>query len=294
MRSTSTSLRFAILITGASGFLDAYMRAPRADVPVSSLLRLTCPLSVPAPSFGDMRRFVEEDLTGAEFRECELDGARFLGVVMQDVEIDGLVTQLVVNGVEVMGFVEAELDRRYPVRLLIRSDEPADLRKAWSQLSAGWETTIARIRQTPGVELESVNGEWSALQTLRHLVFVHDSWFRRCCLGSADLFKPMGIGPSIEPYRGAHGVDLSLEPTLDEVAMVRREQAAELQVWLDSVTSEQLAAAAPVPDDDVWPPYARGRTVRQCLGTVLNEEWEHHRFATRDLDRIASSATPDS
>ena len=83
-----------------------------------------------------MRRFVEEDLTGAEFRECELDGARFVGVVMQNVEIDGLVTHLVVNGVEVSGYVETELDRRYPVRLLIRSDEPADLGDAWRRLNA--------------------------------------------------------------------------------------------------------------------------------------------------------------
>jgi len=64
-----------------------------------------------------MRRFVDEDLTGAVFRECGLDGARFVGVVMQNVEIDGLVTHLVVNGVEVTGYVETELDRRYPVRL---------------------------------------------------------------------------------------------------------------------------------------------------------------------------------
>jgi DinB superfamily len=240
-----------------------------------------------------MRRFVEEDLTGAEFRECELNGARFLGVVMQHVEIDGLITHLVVNGVEVMGFVETELDRRYPVRLLIRSNEPVDLRDAWRQLRADWATTSARIRQTPGVEHESVNGEWSAVQTLRHLVFVHDSWFRRCCLGSTDLFTPMGIGPSVEPYRQAHGLDLSLEPSFDEVVMVRQAQAAELEAWIDSVTPEQLVATAPVPDDDVWPPYARGRTVRQCLGTVLNEEWEHHRFTTRDLDRISDRVTPD-
>jgi len=72
-----------------------------------------------------MRRFDDEDLTGAEFRECDLSRARLVGVVMQDVEIDGLVTNLVVNGVEVMSYVEAELDRRHPVRLLIRSDEPA-------------------------------------------------------------------------------------------------------------------------------------------------------------------------
>ncbi len=240
-----------------------------------------------------MRRFVEEDLTGAEFRECEFDGARFLGVVMQDVEIDGLITDLVVHGVEVMGFVNAELDRRYPVRLLMRSNEPADLRDAWRQLRSDWVATGTRMRQTPGVEHESVNGEWSAVQTLRHLVFVHDSWFRRCCVGYTDLFTPMGIGPSVEPYREAHGLDLSLEPSLDEVAMVRQAQAAELEAWVDSVTAEQLAATAPVPDDDVWPPYARGRTVRQCLGTVLNEEWEHHRFTTRDLDRITGRATLD-
>jgi hypothetical protein len=137
-----------------------------------------------------------------------------------------------------------------------------------------------------------VNDEWSAVETLRHLVFVHDSWFRRCCLGSTDLFTPMGIGPSAEPYRAAHGLDLSLEPTLDEVVTVRQAQAAELEAWIDSVTPEQLAAAAPVPDDDVWPPYARGRTVRQCLGTVLNEEWEHHRFTTRDLELLPRWDSP--
>lgn len=219
---------------------------------------------------------MEEDLTGAEFRECEFDGARFAGVVMQDVEIDGLISNLLVNGVEVTGYVDRELDRRYPVRLLIRSDEPVDLRNAGRKLNADWATTIARIRQTPGVEHESVHDEWSAVQTLRHLVFVHDSWFRRCCLGSTDLFTPMGIGPSVEPYREAHGLDLSLEPSFDEVATVRQAQAAERESWLDAVTEEQLAAPAPVPDDDVWPPYARGRTVLQCLRTVLNEECEHH------------------
>jgi hypothetical protein len=130
--------------------------------------------------------------------------------------------------------------------------------------------------------------------TLRHLVFVHDSWFRRCCLGSTDLFTSIGIGPSVEPYRQAHGLDLSLEPSLDEVVSVRQAQTAELECWLESVTPGQLAAPAPVPDDDVWPPYARGRTVRQCLGTVLNEQWEHHRFTVRDLNLIGHIITSDS
>ncbi len=72
-----------------------------------------------------------------------------VGVVMQDAEIDGLVTNLVVNGVEVMSYVEAELDRRHPVRQLIRSDEPGDLREAWRQLRDDWATTTGRVRSMP-------------------------------------------------------------------------------------------------------------------------------------------------
>jgi hypothetical protein len=237
-----------------------------------------------------MARYVDEDLHGVEFRECDLTGARLIGVVMQDAVIDGLISNLVVNGVEVTEYVEAELDRRHPVRLLIRSANPADLREAARQLHADWTATIGRIRRTPGIERRSVNDEWSAVQTLRHLVFVHDSWFRRCCLGSTQLFTPMGIGPAVEPYRAAHGLDLSLDPDLDDIVRVRDAQAAELEAWLDEVTAAQLAAPAPVPADDVWPPYARGRSVRQCLGTVLNETFEHHGFCVRDLDLIEAPA----
>ena len=119
---------------------------------------------------------------------------------MQDAVIDGLVTNLVVNGVEVTAYVEQELDRRHPVRLLVRSDDPDDLRRAARQLRADWAATVARMRQAPGVEHASVNDEWSAVQTLRHLVFVHDSWFRRCCLGSTEAFTSMGLG-----HRGRAG-----------------------------------------------------------------------------------------
>ncbi|HEY3529376.1 MAG TPA: DinB family protein [Nocardioides sp.] len=237
-----------------------------------------------------MKRYVDEDLKGAEFRECDLTNARLIGVVMQDAEIDGLVTNLFVNGVEVMGYVEAELDRRHPVRLLIRSEDPADLLEGWRQLRADWEVTIERIRRTPGVEHRTVNDEWSAVETMRHLVMVHDSWFRRCCLGSTDLFTPMGLAPPFVPDREKQGLDLSADPSLDEVTAVRESQAAELGSWLASVTAEELQSPAPIPDNDMWPPYARGRSVRQCLGTVLDEEWAHHGFCVRDLDLMEASA----
>jgi hypothetical protein len=237
-----------------------------------------------------MRRFEDEDLTGAEFRECDLSRTRLVGVVMQDAEIDGLVTNLVVNGVEVMPYVEAELDRRHPVRLLIRSDDPADLAEAWRQLRDDWVTTVERVRAMPaGTEHRGVDGEWSMVETLRHLVFVHDSWFRRCVLGRTEPFTAMGLGPPVVSDQEEEGLDRSARPSLDEVLRVRERQMAEIQSWLADVTPEQLAQTAPVPDDERWPPYAKGRRVRQCLGTVLNEEWAHHGFCVRDLDKLATT-----
>jgi hypothetical protein len=231
-----------------------------------------------------MKRFVDEDFSGAEFRECDLTGSRLIGVVMQDVVIDGLVTNLVVNDVEVMGYVESELDRRHPVRLKLRSDEPDELRRGWEILRGDWASTVDRIRALPpGSEHRRVNDEWSAVETMRHLVFVHDSWFRRCCLGSTDLFTPMGLAIDFVPDQEEQGLDRSASPSLDEVLAVRDDQAVELEEWLSDVTAEQLQQTAPVPEGPGWPPYARGRSVLQCLQTVLNEEWAHHGFCVRDL-----------
>src|SRR4030081_1678878 len=195
-----------------------------------------------------MRRFDDEDLTGAEFRECDLSRARLVGVVMQDAEIDGLVTNLMVNGVEVMSYVEAELDRRHPVRLLIRSDQPDDLREAWRQLRDDWATTTERVRSMPeNSEHHGVDGEWSMVETLRHLVFVHDSWFRRCVLGLTEPFTSMGLASPLVPDQEEQGLDRSSRPTLEEVLGVRDRQAAELTTWLGEVTPERLAQTAPVP-----------------------------------------------
>lgn len=235
-----------------------------------------------------MRRFDDEDLTGTEFRECDLSGARLVGVVMRDAAIDGLVSNLVVNGVEVTSYVEAELDRRHPVRLLIRSEEPADLREAWRQLRQAWATTVERVRSMPeGSQERRVDGEWSMVETMRHLVFVHDAWFRRCVLGQTEPFTAMGLASPFVPDQEALGLHGTAQPSLDEVLIERDLQALEIEAWLAQVSAEQLALRAPVPDDDRWPPYAKGRSVQQCVATVLTEDWEHHGFCVRDLDRLA-------
>jgi DinB superfamily/Pentapeptide repeats (8 copies) len=236
-----------------------------------------------------MASFKDQDLTDAEFRECDLTRARLIGVVMQDAVIDGLVTNLVVNGVEVTSYVAAELDRRYPVRRLLRSADPADLLQTVRQLRAGWAETIERLRAMPrGSEQQRVGGEWSAVETQRHLVFVHDSWFRRCALGSTEPFTAIGLASEFVPDQEEQGLDRAAAASLDEVLAARDVQGAELERWLSTVTADQLSEPAPVPTGPGWPPYARGKSVLQCVQVVLNEEWAHHGFCVRDLDLLGS------
>lgn len=231
-----------------------------------------------------MATFKDQDLSDAEFRECDLTRARLIGVVMQDAVIDGLVSNLVVNGVEVTSYVEAELDRRHPVRLLIRSADPADLLHGLLQLRTDWAATLGRLQGMPkGSEHQRVGGEWSAVETLRHLVFVHDSWFRRCCLGSAEPFTAIGLASEFVSDQEEQGLDPAATPTLDEVLAARDMQGTELERWLSTVADGQLSAPAPVPAGGGWPPYARGKSVLECVHVVLDEEWAHHGFCARDL-----------
>jgi hypothetical protein len=91
-------------------------------------------------------RFVDCQLDGAEFREVTLVGARFIGAVLIDVEIDALVQNLTVNGVDVVPFVEAELDRRHPERLALRPTDVEGARKALDVVDAFWAPTVELVR----------------------------------------------------------------------------------------------------------------------------------------------------
>ena len=126
------------------------------------------------------------------------------------------------------------------------------------------------------------------VETQRHLVFVHDSWFRRCCLGSTEPFTAIGLASEFVPDQEEQGLDRAAAPSLDEVLAARDVQGAELERWLSTMTADQLSAPAPVPAGQGWPPYAKGKSVVECVHVVLDEEWAHHGFCVRDLDLLGS------
>ncbi len=245
-----------------------------------------------------MARFTEsDDLRGAEFVGTSLSGARFDRADLSDVVMRGVDVARAdidapwlsegeafhVNGVDVAPLVEAELDRRFPGRADRRATDPDGLRDAWAVLQRTWAATVARAAtMPPGTVDVSVDGEWSFAQTLRHLVMATDVWLRKAILGLEQPYHPFGQ-PNAE--YATDGYDLSVfassTPTYDEVLEARADRVAMVGDLIDGVTPADLAESRRNP----WAP-DHEETVLSCLHVILQEEWEHHRYAVRDLDVI--------
>jgi hypothetical protein len=239
---------------------------------------------------GDLRRagFVGADLRGARFVEADLSGVVMRGVRVAGADIDAPwlfdgENSLHVNGVDVIPLVEAELNRRFPGRADRRAGDPDGLRAAWAALERTWSATLERAAAMPaGTVDESVGGEWSFAQTLRHLVLATDMWLGRAILGIEQPFHPIGLRP---PSTEDDGLDMSIfataTPPYSEVLEARAGRVAMVRDFLATVTSDVLAAMRKNPHD---PEYQQ--TTLSCLHVILEEEWEHLRYALRDLDAI--------
>ncbi len=214
------------------------------------------------------------DLSGARFRDVNLTGARISHAWVIDVDIDAFVERLVVNGIDVTDYVN-ERDEWFPVRAMIRASDPDGLRAAWAALEEVWAPTIARALAL-GEERaqESVNEEFSFVQTVRHLVMAMDKWFTAPILGEG--FHPMGL-----PNTGSldfpwPGLDYSVKPSLAEALAVRADRAAKFRAYLADVDAADFPRVVEVLENGTV-------TVLDCLQTVMEEEFWHNRYARRDL-----------
>ncbi|MEU9887664.1 hypothetical protein [Sphaerisporangium sp. NPDC051011] len=66
------------------------------------------------------------DLAGLEIRDCEVSGLKIVDCYGGDVYLGGDFERLVVNDVDVTVYVEAELDRQHPTRVLAREHSHPD------------------------------------------------------------------------------------------------------------------------------------------------------------------------
>jgi DinB superfamily/Pentapeptide repeats (8 copies) len=214
------------------------------------------------------------DLTGARFRDVNLTDAKISHAWLVNVDIDALVDRVVINGVDVTAYVN-EHDPWYPLRAMIRPTNPEDMRKAWAALEDEWAKTIARAQTLPEDKLhEKVNGEYSFVQTLQHLVFAMDKWFTVPILRGS--FDPIGLPNTGSLDFGFPGLDYGLTPSVSAALKVRADRATRFRDYLASVTAADLTRPVDVLENGANP-------VQECTFTVFEEEFWHNRYALRDL-----------
>jgi hypothetical protein len=235
------------------------------------------------------------DLSRVHLHSTNLEGARLTDTYLMGADISGDIEGLKLNGIEVEPLVQAELDRIYPDRLKLRATDLAGLSEAWSMVERLWSATTARALALPEpVQRQRVDGEWSIVETLRHLVFATDCWLFRAGRLESSPYHPWGL-----PWSGADrefaeavGLEVTVTPSLDEVMPVRRDHQRAVRETLESLTDAELSDVRTAPHS---PGYPEGEhSVLQCVHVLLNEEWEHHRYTVRDLDVLdpAGSAQP--
>ena len=229
--------------------------------------------------------FTVADLTGARFRDCDLSKVKIVDSWLVDVDVSGYVSNLVVNGVDVTAYVEAELDGRHPERVQLRQLQTAeDYRAMWDTVEGLWSATVARAERLPEpVRHERVADEWSFVETMRHLVYATDAWASRTVLDEPMPFHRLALPQSAYPPADAAalGMDLDADPPYAEVMRVRADRLALVRRIVDGLTDADLergCTRAPAPG---YP--EETRTVGSCLYVVMKEECEHHRYAVRDL-----------
>ncbi|MFN8078179.1 MAG: DinB family protein [Kineosporiaceae bacterium] len=235
------------------------------------------------PSDFEDATLVRATFKGATLRYCDLSDVTMRSVDVNGLDIDShdlAFGSLIVNGVDVVPLVEAELDRQFPGRGLRNAQTPEGLREAWDAVRAAWQTTVAT---TPADLVDAhVPDEWSLAQTLRHLVLATDAWLRGGILRVPQPFHEIG-----QIFTGADemGFDTSIfrldPPSYQEILDVRADRQQLVTDFLDTATPELLAEEREDPWGQDWHP-----TVGDCLRVILEEEWAHLRYIRRDLARL--------
>ncbi len=235
-------------------------------------------------------RIRSSELAGLEIRDCEVSGLKIVDCYGGDVYLGGAFERVVVNDVDVTGYVEGELDRQHPSRRLAReATSPDDYRAAWDAIETLWASTLDRARLLPEATLhERVDGEWSFVETHRHLLFGSDAWLGNAVLEEQAPYHPLGFPYGGMPADAAETLGLTLDatPTLDEVLDARHHRMATMRRLLEGLTEAELDRTCGRKPAETYPD--QEYLVRRCLKVVLKEEAEHHRYAVRDLAVLES------
>lgn len=157
-----------------------------------------------------------------------------------------------------------------------------DVATARERAGAAHDRLEATIERASGFTEDQRNarvaGEWSTIESLRHLVLVIDLWLSRTILGDPDPFHPMALPPSFMPPKLFPGssIDPDARPSFDEACLVIRDRLAAVRAYVDGMTEDDLER----------PVEAHAKTVGGALSVLFDELAAHDTFINRDLDRL--------
>ena len=232
------------------------------------------------------------DVTGTKFNEARVRGiemrnARVTGAWLLNAEIYGDFEGLKMNGIEVAPLIEAEIERLHPVLKQLRTLRTADELRANLETAFGiWDALLDRASALDESVLhERVDDEWSFVETLRHLIYATDCWFRHVVLDLPEPFHALALSHS-EAHGMDPGIDLDASPSLAETLAVWRANQDELRRFAADVTDDDLARtyAATTPGH----PYGK-HSVRTVFWVIGNELYWHSTYAERDLNALTTS-----
>lgn len=232
-------------------------------------------------------RIEDADFSHARLHAPNFEGARITDAWLVGADISGDLEGMRLNGVEVAPLVAAELERQFPERVKLRATDPDGLADAWAMIEGIWDSTVRRARALPEPSLSArVDDEWSFLETLRHLILATDCWLARMVQGQDRPYHPWGLAGSWLADPASWGLEHTATPSLDDLLAVRRERMGQVRQTIAALTPAELDRVCVPPATPGHPD--RNHTVLECLHVILNEEWEHHRYAVRDLHVLES------
>jgi hypothetical protein len=237
--------------------------------------------------------FHNADVNGATFRDCDMRGVRIVSSYVNGLVISGANGRsgpVIVDDIDVSAYVAEQLDRRHPERIRLRDAKSADdLRAVWAELERLWDDTLASAGRLPEATLqERVDGEWSFVETLRHLTFTADTWVRGWLRAEPAPFSRLGVPPTdFGPDEwSAFGLDADARPSAAESIALFADRREQVRSAVTGVTDADLEESRTVPPVQAWGEEAHA--VGECLRAVLEEHCEHRRFAERDLATLAA------
>jgi uncharacterized damage-inducible protein DinB len=168
---------------------------------------------------------------------------------------------------------------------------PEAFRNAWADLERLWSETLARAEALDEEQLhESVEGEWSFVQTLRHLVYASDLWVFAVIQSVPNPYDQLDLPfDGYERFPNPIPYERDAKPPLASVLALRADRVARVRAFLDGLTQEHIESTVEFRGES-WP-FNEDFAIGPSLATVVNEEWHHRNFAERDLDILITRRT---